>query len=124
MIRTSSFFLLFIALLCIGCGGSPSAKVVGRVTCGDKPVKGTVMFSPFGEGEDNTGQAVSTELSDDGSYQVQLKTVGKHRIVVSPSDIVYPAKPGEEYPCILTPIEKEVKPGDNEIIIQLGKRGK
>jgi hypothetical protein len=87
-------------------------------------VKGTVLFSPFGEGDDNTGEAVSAELKDDGSYELILKTIGKHRVVVSPSDVVYPAKPGEEYPCPLTPIEKDIKSGDNEVVIQLGKRSK
>lgn len=82
------------------------------------------MFSPFGEGSDNTGESVSANLKEDGSYEVHLKTIGKHRIVVTPSDVVYPAKPGHEYPCDLTPIEKEVKSGDNEIAIQLSKRGK
>jgi hypothetical protein len=115
---------MFVALSLLGCGGGPSAKVVGRVTCGDKPVKGAVMFSPFGEGSDNTGPAVSADLKEDGSYEIHLKTIGKHRIVVTPSDRVYPAKPGQDYPCDLSPIEKEVKPGDNEITIPLSKRSK
>lgn len=123
MTRTFILGVVAASFVC-GCGGTPSAKVVGRVTCGDKPVKGAVMFSPFGEGPENTGPAVSANLKEDGSYEVQLKTVGKHRVVVTPSDLVYPAKPGQEYPCDLAPQEKDVKEGNNEIVIHLTKRGK
>jgi len=124
MIRLSPLAIVVLVFALCGCGGTPSAKVTGSVTCGDKPVKGIILISPFGDGPDNTGEAVSVPLRDDGSFEIQLKTIGKHRIVVSPSDIVYPAKPGEEYPCDLTPLEKEVKSGDNEFVIKLTHRGK
>jgi len=70
--------VVLTAFLLAGCGG-PSAKVTGKVTCGDQPVKGSVMFSPLGQGAENTGEAVGVPLKDDGTFEVKLKTVGKHR---------------------------------------------
>ena len=101
-----------------GCGPG-TAKVTGKITCNGIPVKGSVQISPFGEGSDNTGPAVSAPLKEDGSFALEIKTTGKHRIQVSPSDVKYPAKPGEEYPCDLSPIEKELKPGQNDLVLEL-----
>jgi hypothetical protein len=113
------FALSLLALPSLGCGSSTT--VAGRVTCNGAPVKGSVLFSPFGEGEDNTGPAVGAPLKD-GNYEIRLQTVGKHRVVVSPSDIKYPAPPGQEYPCSLAAQIKEIKAGANKIDIELTKR--
>ncbi len=110
------FALSLSALPLLGCGSSTT--VTGRVTCNGTPVKGSVLFSPFGEGADNTGPAVGAPLKD-GNYEIRLETVGKHRVVVSPSDIKYPAPPGQEYPCSLAPQIKQVKVGANTIDIEL-----
>ena len=116
---TQIFALCLSALASLGCGSSTT--VAGRVTCNGAPVKGSVLFSPFGEGADNTGPAVGAPLKD-GAYEIRLQTVGKHRVVVSPSDVKYPAPPGQEYPCDLTPQIKEIKAGANTIDIELTKR--
>ena len=113
-------FAAFIALVCAGCSG-PSAKVTGKVTCSAKPVQGSLLFSPIADG---VGPAVSAAINPDGTYSVELKAVGKYRIVVTPSDVVYPAKPGKEYPCALTPLERDINAGDSEIVIDLGARPK
>jgi len=80
------------------------------------------MFSPKGDGPANTGDAVEVVLDADGKYTVQLKTIGSHRVRISPSDIPYPEVPGKEYPCDLSTLEKDVKSGANEISIDLAKR--
>lgn len=113
-------FPLF-ALALTGCGG-PSAKVAGKVTADGKPVPGTVQFSPQGEGDANTGPSAAVPIGADGSYSLELKTTGKHRVVVSPSDIPYPAKPGNEYKYDLAPTDHDVKAGDNSIDISLKPR--
>jgi hypothetical protein len=82
------------------------------------------LFSPLGEGSGNTGEPVSATLASDGSYSLDLKTTGKHRVVVSPSDVPYPPKPGQEYPCDLSPQVLEVQAGPNTINIELKPRGK
>ena len=117
-------FVLFVVLLASAGCGSSGAKVSGKVTCGTRAVPGSILFSPLGQGPNNTVEAVPATLGPDGSYTLELKTTGKHRVVISPSDIIYPAKPGQEYPCDLSPLEYDVKPGDNEIIIELRPRGK
>ncbi len=123
MIRGWILGIAIVSISSTGCGSTPT-KVTGRVTCDGNPVKGTILFSPFGEGEKNTGQAETATLKEDGSYEIVLKTIGKHRVVVSPSDIVYPAPPGKEYPCDLTPMERELNVGNNVINIELPHRAK
>ncbi|HJZ58014.1 MAG TPA: hypothetical protein VKE74_23855 [Gemmataceae bacterium] len=115
--------VVLFALGLAGCGG-PATRVSGRVTCGGKPVRGSILFSPLGEGPNNTGPSVAAPLNDDGTFELELKTVGKHRVVVSPADVVYPAKPGQEYPCDLAPAERELKAGGNEVVIELQDRGR
>ena len=119
MRRSVSFLLVALCVVPVaGCGG-PSAKVVGTVTADGKPVPGTVQFSPLGEGADNTGPPAAVPLGPDGGYALELKTVGKHRVVVSPSDVPYPVRPGQEYKYDLAPTEQVVKAGDNVIDISL-----
>jgi hypothetical protein len=62
-------------------------------------------------------------LDEDGCFELRLTTIGKHVVVVTPSDIRYPIKPGEmEYPCDRSPQERDINTGDNRIVIELTKR--
>lgn len=109
-------------LTLVGCGGS-SAKVTGTVTCGGKPVSGSILFSPKGEGEGNIGAPVNAPIKDDGTYELHLKTTGKHTVVITPRDMKYPVKPGEfDFPCSRAPKEWDVTAGDNTIVIELTNR--
>jgi hypothetical protein len=121
-VRIGAAAVLAGLLALIGCGG-PSAKVTGRVTCQGKPVAGSILFSPKGEDARNKGTAVSASLDEDGCYELRLTTIGKHVVVVTPSDIRYPVKPGEvEHHCDRSPQEREINTGDNRIVIELTKR--
>jgi hypothetical protein len=121
-VRVGAAAVLAGLLALIGCG-SPSAKVTGRVTCQGKPVAGSILFSPKGEEASTKGSAVSANLDEDGNYELRLTTIGQHLVVVTPSDIRYPVKQGEvEYPCDRSPQEREIKTGDNRIVIELMKR--
>ena len=112
--------LCLIGLL--GCG-HPSAKVSGTVTCNGKPVTGSILFTPKGEGEANTGPGVPVALKADGTYEIQLTTTGPHNVVVSPVDVKYPVKPGElDFPCSLATKEYDVTSGVNTISIELTRR--
>ncbi|WP_439631877.1 hypothetical protein [Gemmata sp.] len=115
-----SFFsvLVFPLIALAGCG-APGAKVTGKVTADGNPVPGTIQFSPLGQGADNTGPSAAVPLGPDGSYSLELKSVGKHRVIVSPSDLPYPVRPGHEYKYDLTPTEHDVKAGDNVIDVPL-----
>jgi len=105
-----------------GCGGPP-ATVTGRVTCQDKPVSGVILFSPKGEDAGNTGPSVNAPLREDGSFELRLTTLGKHIVVITPRDITLRPKPGEfDYPCDRSPLERDIKAGDNDITIELAKR--
>jgi len=113
----SGIVAVTFAIAAAGC--ARPTTVAGKVTCNGKPVRGSILFSPAGEGGNNTGEAVAVPLKDDGSYSLAINTVGKHRVVVSPEDVVYTDKPGGAYPCDLSPLEKVLAPGSNEIIIEL-----
>ena len=120
--RVGGTVVLVGLLALIGCG-SPSAKVTGRVTCQGKPVSGSILFSPKGKDASNKGSAVNANLDEDGCFELRLTTIGKHVVVVTPSDIRYPIKPGEmEYPCDRSPQERDINTGDNRIVIELTKR--
>jgi hypothetical protein len=122
--RNKAALILVGSLALIGCG-EHSAQVTGRVTCEGKPVTGSILFSPKGEGESNTGPAVNAPIGEDGSYELRLKTTGKHTVVVTPRDIKFPVPPGElDYPCDRTPFEREVQAGPNDITIELTARGR
>lgn len=108
------------ALGLTGCG--VSAKVNGKVTCDGKPVTGMIQFSPKGDSPDNTGATVVAQLKDDGSYEMTLKSIGPHTVIVLPSDlkIVGPGTP--DHHCDRTPQEVDVKSGENTIPIALKAR--
>ena len=121
-VRASSLAAFVALLALVGCGGR-SAKVTGRVTCQDKPVVGSIVFSPKGDDANNKGPAVPGQLKEDGTFEIRLTTVGKHTVVITPSNIIYPPKPGEfDYPCDRTPTEWEVKAGTNKIDIEMTAR--
>ncbi len=121
--RLPRYRLLVLATLALGGCGGPAVTVTGRVTCEDKPVVGVILFSPRGEDARNTGRAVSAPLGDDGRFQVRLTTVGKHTIVITPSNVTLRPKPGEfDYPCDRSPLERDLKPGDNDLSIELARR--
>jgi hypothetical protein len=115
--------IIFAGLLTlVGCGDH-TAHVTGQVTCQGKPVTGSILFSPKGENESNTGPAVNAPLTEDGSYELRLKTVGKHTVVVTPRDIRFPVPAGElDYPCDRSPVEREVQAGHNDITIEMATR--
>ena len=113
--------LLLVMFALTGCSGK-SAKVSGRVTCDGKPVAGGILFSPKGDGGDNTGPPVNAALDEDGRYTLNLKSIGAHRVMITPSDLPPPSNKGKGYPCNLSNIEREVNAGTNEIVIELSKR--
>ena len=112
-------------LAAIGCGG-PTAKVTGRVTCQGNPVVGIILFSPKAEPGDvrkSAGPSVSATLSENGDYEVRLTSLGKHTVVITPSDVVLRPKKGTfDYPCDRSPLEREIVAGNNDLSIELAKR--
>jgi hypothetical protein len=114
--------LVVSVLATAGCGG-PLATVTGRVTCQDRPVSGVILVSPKGEDPRNSGPSVNAPLGEDGSFKLRLTSLGKHTIVITPRDITYPPRPGEfDYPCDRSPLERDIKAGDNDLTIELARR--
>jgi hypothetical protein len=123
-------------LLVSGCGGGEHfdvAPVTGKVICSGKPVaEGLVQFAPVadkGNGASNKaarpGKSGAGEIKPDGTFAISTyelgdgAIVGKCRVMAGPSD---PTKP---WACKMPgPIEFEVKPGANSIVIELdGDKG-
>jgi hypothetical protein len=119
--RLGAMAVLLVMFLLAGCGG-PAARVTGHVTCQGKPVKGSILFSPKGEDASNKGPGVAALIKEDGTYEVRLTAIGKHTVVITPSEIKYPLKPGEvDFPCDRSPSEWDVKAGDNKIVIEMSR---
>ena len=121
-------FKIVASLACLlalaGCG-ERSSQVTGRVTCQDKPVVGSILFSPAGDDESNTGPAVSAPLNEEGAFQLRLKTIGKHTVVITPRDVKFPVPAGQfDYPCDRAPLEKEIQAGDNDFTIDMAAQPK
>lgn len=121
-------------LLASGCGGGEHfdvAPVTGKVMCSGKPVaEGLVQFAPVAEkGSTNKaakpGKSGAGEIKSDGTFAISTYSmgdgavVGKCRVMAAPSD---PTKP---WACKMPgPIEFEVRPGGNAIVIELdGDKG-
>jgi len=118
----------------VGCGGNASvAKVTGKVNYNGQPVTGgTLMFLPVPhEGSVEGGEPGVAAVETTGTFTVSTNgkqdgaLIGKHRVVYTPPGPP-PKPPGdttvEKLPFDnLTPMaaEVEVKPGTNELDIQL-----
>jgi hypothetical protein len=116
---------LFIAVLAglpvislAGCGNNGRAPVHGRVALDGQPLAGAgITFRPEGGGREST--AVT---NDDGQYVLKYirdefgGTLGKNSVRITkqrsrdPSSEIVPDKYNRK-----TTLEREVKPGDNEI---------
>src|SRR5580765_3683418 len=115
MFRTA--VLLGVLLVAAGCGGE-QARVTGKVTCKDKPVVGSILFSAKGETDEASGQSISVPLDDDGKFDAKLKVSGIYTVVITPRNIRFPVPQGEfDYPCNRDPLEREIPPGASELVI-------
>jgi hypothetical protein len=120
--------------LLTGCGGNASvAKVSGKVQYNGQPVTGgTLMFLPVPkEGSSEAGVPGVAAVESTGTYTVSTSgnqdgaVVGRHRVVYTPPGPP-PKPPGdttvEKLPfdnLVPKTSEVEVKPGTNEIEIEL-----
>ncbi len=110
------------------------AKVKGTVSHQGKAVKGgSITFQPVaveGAKAGAKGKPASAEVKDDGTFVLSTygkedgAVVGKHRVMYMPIAVgaeSYEDKPAPSPYAGLTPKEKEVevKPGENEIAIEL-----
>jgi hypothetical protein len=114
--------LVAIAAFLAGCGGADMAPVKGRVLFRGKPVgEASLTFSPIPQNDkDKEPGKPGTGFTDaEGNYVLSSykpydgAIVGDHRVVVAVDD-TNPVRCKR-----LTEIELEVKPGENELNIEL-----
>src|SRR5262245_18949006 len=111
-------------LLLPGCGEGTMAPVKGRVLCDGKPVgQASVIFSPVpkSEADKEPGKPATGQTDAEGNYVLSTYKpfdgahVGEHQVTVT-LEVTNPAR------CKLsTKVVKEVKPGNNEVDIELTK---
>ncbi|OAI57375.1 hypothetical protein AYO47_08140 [Planctomyces sp. SCGC AG-212-M04] len=126
---------LGICLTASGCGGSERfsvAPVKGKVVCGGKPVaEGIVQFAPIsaqpasGNKAGKPGKSGAGEIKSDGTFEISTYSMGDGAVVGKCRVLAGPSDPTRPWACKLPgPIEFEVKPGTNSIVITLeGDKG-
>jgi hypothetical protein len=136
-------FMRLSLLLCLpfgcglcGCGSAEHfdvAPVRGKVLCSGRPVsEGIVQFAPVtsapqqGNKAARPGKSGAGEIRPDGTFEVSTYELGDGAVVGMCKVMAANADPTKPWPCKLPgPIDFEVKPGMNSIVIELnGKQGK
>ncbi|WP_437201134.1 hypothetical protein [Planctomicrobium sp. SH664] len=118
-----------IAVLCSlafqsGCNSGESftvAPVVGKVLCEGKPVsEGMVQFSPVASTGNRPGKTAAAMINSDGTFVLSTygpadgAVIGTCDVMVGSAD---PLKPWSKE--LSRPIRFEVKPGRNEVLIEV-----
>ena len=79
-----------------------------------------IQFTAKAESADNTGPPAFGQIAADGSFEVGLKSIGKHTVVVTPSDIRFPVPKSEfDHRCDHSPRNVEIVSGSNTINLEL-----
>ena len=135
VVRVAAASVLSLPLI-LGCGASEQfdvAPVKGRVLCGGKPVsEGIVQFAPVavvasaGKKAPRPGKSGAGEIGTDGTFEISTYAMGDGAVVGKCRVLAAPADPTKPWACKLPgPIEFDVKPGANNIVIELdGDKGK
>jgi hypothetical protein len=133
----------FVLVLFAGCGGSPEKvyPVQGTVNLDGTPmIAGTVLFEPFEPGESGLRHAGRSTIDSEGHYSLTTfekgdgAMVGRHHVMVIPMrEWMGADRPSyvKEIPRDVpdkytspetTPLEFEVKPGENRYDIELSTK--
>jgi hypothetical protein len=128
-----SILVAGLALLVTGCGASNEATVKGKVVANGQPVTGgSLTFSPMG----STGaEAAIGTVNADGTFSLSAHSaegasLGKHRVLYTAPPPDVPAdwtgqglppgvKPSPYANLVPKEGEVELKPGDNEVTVEL-----
>jgi hypothetical protein len=93
------------------------------VTCNGKPVvDAALIFSPMvqNEGDRESGKAAAASTDADGRFELSTHRegdgalIGKHRVAIT-------LDPTVRSPCKSKVVIVEIKPGDNEVNIELNQ---
>jgi hypothetical protein len=124
--RLLSSLLVAVTVLTLlpGCGPATIAPVRGRVTCNGKPVAdAALIFSPVPKNENDkeSGKAAAGGTDEDGYFVLSTykerdgALIGKHRVAVTVDE------GSRKVACKSKTLVIEIKPGDNEVNIELDK---
>jgi hypothetical protein len=122
--RTPALSLLVTGVLFLaGCGGPQMGAVRGRLTCNGQPVKeANIIFTPVPKSETDKepGKAAAGATDADGRFSLTTfhdgdgALVGKHRVTIT-------LDPESHTACKSKVVLREVKPGGNEMNIELNE---
>jgi hypothetical protein len=131
-ILVGAALLLAASLVGCGSGSGASAPVRGKVVAGGQPVTGgTLTFSPLAQ--DSVARSAQGEIQPDGTFELTTErpgdgaAIGKHQVsYMAPLSEVTESETADAL-VKLSPLEGllvkeaeiEVKPGDNELTIEL-----
>ena len=125
-----SFATAFVVTVS-GCGTDP-ARIKGRLLDNGMPLAvaasgapQSVVFIPLGPDGSDLGRMYSATLGPDGTFELVAAggsvPPGKYRVSL---DIALPGKAGERFKRFAgtgSPIRTELKPGSNDLVIDLAK---
>jgi hypothetical protein len=135
--RGIAFLLTLQVCLFLGCGSGNQAALRGKVLHDGQPVTaGELTFSPLGGEGESGARPATASIQSDGSFAAGTEAAGdgaaagRYQVAFSPaSDWVAPewdgkgqppAPPKGQYDGLVPKVaEVEVKPGDNEVVIEL-----
>ena len=136
--RWAIFALLVATVTGCGSGGAAIGKVNGKVVANGQPVTGgSLTFAPIGSGNESPAPPANGQVKEDGTFVLSTNAqgdgaaVGKHQV-----SYAWPARKGRENwdeqgtppPETISPFEGlvikppgevEIKPGTNDITIEL-----
>lgn len=138
-LRTTS--LLAAATIMIGCGGATgdrkaTAPVSGKVTFNGAAVSGgSITLAPIGDVKGPAGKPASGNVQADGTFKLSTydkndgAVIGKHRVTYGPPPGETKEGPDGHAAQIPNPLEGmvaktaevEIKSGNNELTIEIGK---
>jgi hypothetical protein len=125
--RSLSYLLVAATALALhpGCAPPTIAPVRGRVTCNGKPVPdAALIFSPIPKNANDkeSGKAAAAGTDADGYFTLSTfkegdgGLIGRHRVSITIDE-------NSKLPCRSKVMEIEIKPGDNEVNIELDPKG-
>lgn len=127
--RRALLVLALAGLAAGGCGGSNMARVKGRLVMNDQPMSfpptaAAVVFTPLsGEGKPDPSKSYTAVVNEDGSFELLASggelPSGRYQISIQAT-----GKLGaqlKKFAEPTSPVRRELKPGGNELVLDLAK---
>ncbi len=121
--RASVFAIAAISFACAGCGDNTTGQVKGRLVENGEPktfppTSYSVEFALFGPTDPEKMKLFTAVVDTDGTFQVHASggklPVGKYLVTIRP--------PASKKAAARQPLEREIKPGMNEMTLDIAKQ--